>query len=294
MKFDSITLLEQIIHESIFNKLNVNVLSEQSSRISINPGTDNWQERNLTNYPGSIASFIVKSKGMNEQQIISAIKSDTNFGESSKYANGNYAYTLGRPVREREATNMKKYVVLIYPVNNKYFKWFYGSDEQQKRNLQIQELTSKLNPSHVFVQTSITTNTIGDSVIYTHDDFNKLKEYNKSQSKDLENLKSNQEITIQQSQEIDQLQRLLWRQTDEIEQLKNQQAGVTEPEAEQQATLEGAKAVAPDRIKEAIWQDKTGQIKLAVDKTTDYLVTLENGVYKVKTSSGEINLADYE
>jgi hypothetical protein len=293
MKFDSITLLEQIIHESIFNKLNVNVLSEQSSRISINLGTDNWQERNLTNYPGSVASFIVKSKGMNEQQIISAIKSDTNFGDSSKYANGNYAYTLGRPVREREATNMKKYVVLIYPLNNKYFKWFYGTNEQQKRDLQIQELKAKLNPSHVIIQTSIPKNKIGDSIIYTYDDFNKLKEYNNSQSKELENLKSNQEITIQQSQQIDQLQQQLLRQTYEIEQLKNQQQAVTEPEAEQRATVEGAQAAAPPEIKEFIWLDNDSQIKLAVGETDAYLITLENGVYMIDTPAGKIKLSDY-
>lgn len=292
MKFNSIALLEQIIHESIFNELNVNVLSEQVSRVTIKKGTDNWQARNLTDYPGTVASFIVKSKGMNEQQIISAIKSDTNFGDSSKYANGNYAYTLGAPVRE--TANTKKYLVLIYPLNNQYYKWFYGSDYQQTRQRQIKELYMELNPSSATVGSFQPRNQIGNSIIYTQDDFNKLANYNNSESEQLENLKSNSEITIKQTQEIDRLRQQLMSVTDEIEQLKNQQDTETEKELVQQATLEGAKAIAPERIKQTIWQDNGGQIKLAVDETTDYLITLENGVYKVETSSGKINLADYE
>jgi predicted nucleic acid-binding protein len=297
MKFDSIELLDQLIQESLFVSLHNGLVNEQAvkSAIIIDPGTLAQQERRKNKYPGSIRSFKVKAKSSSEAAIINNIKSNTDFGDNSKYANGDYAYILGQPVRERESTNMKKYVVLIYPVNNKYFKWFYGSREQQEREIQIQKLEVELNPSmgRVFVQSP--KNKIGNSVIYTHDDFNKLKKYNNSQSKQLEDLQSNQEITIQQSQTIDRLKQQLFRQNDEIDQLKNQQQAVTEPAAEQQATLEGAKAVVPERIKDSIWKDpKDGQIKLAVDQNTDYLITLDNNVYKVETSTGTKNLADYE
>ena len=130
----------------------------------------------------------------------------------------------------------------------------------------------ELNPSSATVESIQPRNQIGNSIIYTQNDFNKLVNYNNSESEQLENLKSNQEITIKQTQEIDRLRQQLMSVTDEIEQLNNQQD--TETELVQQATLEGAKAIAPERIKQAIWQDAGGQIKLAVYETTDYLITL--------------------
>lgn len=293
MKFDSITLLEQIIRESVFNELNGNMIFEQDTRISIKPGTDNQQQRRRSDYPGSVASFVVKSKGMNDDQIVSAIRDNTEFGSASKYANGQYAYTLGTPIRE--TANTKKYLVLIYPLNNDYYEWFHGSDAWNERQQQIQKLFTELNPSESVHATYTPKHQIGTSHIYTESDWNTLKSENKIEQKQLDDLKLNSEITAQQSQEIDRLNSKILDQQAEIKRM--QQSAETETNASV-ANLDDAKAAAPEDVRDYIWQDPAdgNQLKLAVgegDEAEDYLITLENDIYMIITPEEKIPLADY-
>lgn len=293
MKFDSITLLEQIIRESVFNELNGNMIFEQDTRISIKPGTDNQQQRRRSDYPGSVASFVVKSKGMNDDQIVSAIRDNTEFGSASKYANGQYAYTLGTPIRE--TANTKKYLVLIYPLNNDYYEWFHGSDAWNERNRQIQKLYTELNPSAAVVGDLVPKHQIGTSHIYTESDWNTLKSDNEFNQKQLDDLKLNAEITVRQSQEIDRLNSEIQLQKYKIKQM--QQSAETETDAAV-ANLDDARAAAPEDIRDYIWQDPGdgNQLKLAVgegDEAKDYPITLENDTYMITTPSGKRPLADY-
>lgn len=293
MKFDSITLLEQIIRESVFNELNGNMIFEQDTRISIKPGTDNQQQRRRSDYPGSVASFVVKSKGMNDDQIVSAIRDNTEFGSASEYANGQYAYTLGTPIRE--TANTKKYLVLIYPLNNDYYEWFHGSDAWNERTKQIQKLYTELNPSGATIGDHVPKHQIGTSHIYTESDWNTLKSYNEFDQKRLDDLKLNAEITVQQSQEIDRLKNTIQQQQEEIKQM--QQSVETETNASV-ANLDDARAAAEEDIRDYIWKDTAdgNQLKLAVgegDEAEDYLITLENDIYMITTPEEKIPLADY-
>ena len=300
MKFDSIALLDQLIQESLFVSLHNGLVNEQAAKsaVIIDPGTLAQQERRKNKYPGSIRSFKVKAKSSSEAAIINNIKSNTDFGDASKYANGNYIYMLGAPIRESSSGNTKTYLVLIYPKTHKQFSYMPDSAEYIEIANGVEMLNNRLNPYASRKRIIPPPDYIGTSSILTSSYINQRQEEVTKLEAELANLQKQSEITNQQQIEISKLENQLKSVQNQLASNQNQvatQLDATTVKRDDVATVEGARAVATMKLGISIWKDKTtGQIKLAVDETTDYLITLENGVYKVNASSEKINLADYE
>jgi cob(I)alamin adenosyltransferase len=300
MKFDSIALLDQLIQESLFVSLHNGLVNEQAvkSAIIIDPGTLAQQERRKNKYPGSIRSFKVKAKSSSEAAIINNIKSNTDFGDNSRYANGDYIYMLGAPIRESSIGNTKTYLVLIYPKTHEQFSYMPDSPVFIEIHNSVARLQNRLNPTGGTVRTPTLPESIGSSSILTASYIKQRLKAITELEAELESLQQQSEITNKQQTKISELETQLRSVQDQLASTQNQvatQLDATTVKRDDVATLEGAIDVAPERIKDAIWQDEEdGQIKLAVDQNTDYLITLDNNVYKVETSTGTINLADYE
>jgi hypothetical protein len=311
MKFDSIALLDQLIRESLFVSLRTGLVNEQAAKsaIIIDPGTLAQQERRKNTYPGSIKSFKVKAKSSSEAAIINNIKSNPDFGDASKYANGNFIYMLGAPIRESSSGNTKTYLVLIYPKTHEQFSYMPDSAEYIEIANAVDILNNQLNPDMDTVRTPRLPDYIGTSSILTSSYINHRQEDVTKLEAELANLQKQSEITNQQQIEISKLKNQLNSVQDQLADNQNQVVTQSEDDdwvytnkittiATLKASLEGAKAIVSTELGNSIWTNKeTGKIYLYVNdidgNDVDYEITLEDGVYMIDTTSGKIKLADY-
>lgn len=208
MKFDSIALLDQLIMESLFASLHTGLINEQAvkSGVSIDPGNLNQQERRKNKYPGSIRSFKVKAKSSSEAAIINIIKSSPDFGETSKYANGEYIYMLGAPIRESDIANTKTYLVLIYPKTDDQFSYMPDSAEYIKLADDVEMLYNKLNPYRSIINPPTSPDYIGSSSILTSSYITLRQQAVTDLKADLANLHKQSEVTREQTIKIAKLE----------------------------------------------------------------------------------------
>lgn len=310
MKFDSIALLDQLIMESLFASLHTGLVNEQAvkSGVSIDPGNLNQQERRKNKYPGSIRSFKVKAKSSSEAAIINIIKSSPDFGETSKYANGEYIYMLGAPIRESDIANTKTYLVLIYPKTDDQFSYMPDSAEYIKIADDVEMLYNKLNPYDAFLDIPTWPAYIGNSSILTSSYITRRQQAVTDLESQLANLHKQSEVSDELTIKIAELENKLQTMKDQLSAGETQV--VTQGEDDDWeytnktttiatrkaslASLEGAKAVVTIELGNSIWTNKEDdRIYLYAGEDHDYEITLENGVYMINAASGKIKLADY-
>lgn len=166
MKFDNNNLLEQIIRDTLFEVT--------TSSTKIIPWTGNKLSRKTAKFPGAVAGFtiIVTGDDLSKQRIITDISKDSNYGESSQFANGRFIYITSKPTI---STNKTKYNVTIFDDSSKYYTTDLIADYQKNYNLIPDSIKRKYNLSDVKVFTS--PHVIGDSDFIFNDDISKREQF---------------------------------------------------------------------------------------------------------------------
>lgn len=166
MKFDNNNLLEQIIRDTLFEVT--------TSSTKIIPWTGNKLSRKTAKFPGAVAGFtvIVTGDDLSKQRIIADISKDSNYGESSQFANGRFIYITSKP---NISTNKTTYNVTIFDDLSKYYTTDLIADYQKNYNLIPDSIKRKYNLPDVKVFTS--PYVIGDSDFIFNDDISKREQF---------------------------------------------------------------------------------------------------------------------